>query len=68
MLRSISLNFDYGAAVHRDGNNAGPSLARALGDFMLSPAITCEPESPAKAFLNFFQMTAVNLIKIRSET
>jgi len=33
MLRSISLNFDYGAAVHRDGNNAGPSLARALGDF-----------------------------------
>ena len=30
---SISLNFNYSARIHRDGNNAGPSLTRALGDF-----------------------------------
>jgi hypothetical protein len=30
---SISLNFAYGARVHRDRHNAGPSLLRALGAF-----------------------------------
>ena len=32
--RSISLNFDYNAKLHRDGNNAGPSLTRSLGKFV----------------------------------
>ena len=31
---SISLNSQYGAKAHRDGNNAGPSLTRSLGNFV----------------------------------
>ena len=30
---SISLNYNYAAKLHRDGNNAGPSLSRSLGAF-----------------------------------
>ena len=30
---SISVNYDYGAKLHRDKNNAGPSLTRSLGSF-----------------------------------
>ena len=30
---SISLNFNYAARLHRDGNNAGVSLARSICDF-----------------------------------
>ena len=30
---SISLNYNYAAKLHRDGNNAGPSLTRSLGVF-----------------------------------
>ena len=30
---SISLNSQYAAKAHRDGNNAGPSLTRSLGNF-----------------------------------
>ena len=31
---SISLNYNYAAKLHRDGNNAGPSLARSFGAFI----------------------------------
>ena len=31
---SISLNYNYAARLHRDGNNAGPSLARSFGAFI----------------------------------
>lgn len=30
---SISMNFDYAAKTHRDGNNLGPSMTKAFGDF-----------------------------------
>jgi len=30
---SISLNYNYAARLHRDGNNAGVSLTRSFGDF-----------------------------------
>ena len=30
---SISVHYDYGAKVHRDGNNRGVSLAKSFGDF-----------------------------------
>ena len=30
---SVSVNFDYAAQRHRDGNNAGPSLTKAFGEF-----------------------------------
>ena len=30
---SISVNFNYAARLHRDGNNAGVSLSRSFGDF-----------------------------------
>lgn len=30
---SVNLNKNYAGKLHRDGNNAGPSLIRALGDF-----------------------------------
>ena len=30
---SISLNYNYAARLHRDGNNAGPSFTRSLGNF-----------------------------------
>ena len=31
---SISLNFDYAAALHRDSNNIGPSIATSVGQFI----------------------------------
>ena len=30
---SISVNYDYGAKAHRDGNNLGVSLTKSFGDF-----------------------------------
>ena len=33
VFTSISLNCAYNAAIHRDANNAGPSLTRSIGDF-----------------------------------
>jgi len=30
---SISVNYEYGAKIHRDANNAGPSMTRAFGEF-----------------------------------
>jgi len=30
---SININANYGAKIHRDGNNIGPSAIRAFGDF-----------------------------------
>ena len=30
---SISVNYDYGANAHRDGNNRGVSLTKSFGDF-----------------------------------
>eukprot|EP00405_Crypthecodinium_cohnii_P016723 CAMPEP_0206449376 /NCGR_PEP_ID=MMETSP0324_2-20121206/18052_1 /ASSEMBLY_ACC=CAM_ASM_000836 /TAXON_ID=2866 /ORGANISM="Crypthecodinium cohnii, Strain Seligo" /LENGTH=449 /DNA_ID=CAMNT_0053918741 /DNA_START=67 /DNA_END=1417 /DNA_ORIENTATION=- len=30
---SININANYGARIHRDGNNIGPSAIRAFGDF-----------------------------------
>ena len=33
-LRSISLNFDYNARIHRDAGNVSLSLTRSLGNFV----------------------------------
>ena len=30
---SISVNMDYAAKLHRDSNNCGPSVCKAVGDF-----------------------------------
>ena len=30
---SISLNYNYAARLHRDGNNAGVSFTRSFGNF-----------------------------------
>ena len=33
VLTSISINKNYAGALHRDGNNVGPSSIKAFGDF-----------------------------------
>ncbi len=38
------MNYGFSAKLHRDGNNAGPSLLRALGDVKTGGRLRYFPE------------------------
>ena len=59
---SISLNANYNARIHRDGNNAGPSLTRALGSFT-GGALEYWPDDDGEVLLDALPPNAADVLE-----
>jgi len=63
---SISVNHNYSARLHRDGNNAGVSLTRALGPDFVGGQLTYWPNDDGRTTLGELREKDANMVDTRT--